>query len=131
MYLYCIVNACREPSRHKSGSTSACVGLSLNLYVSLYSRPESIKRRGRFKHPRVVRPCCTNVSRGGVLRKVSEAKRSSGGAACVVAAQLAAGDERGREKSVEGETRQRLTDAAKHPSEGLSEPYACSGFPGE
>merc|ERR1712137_772535 len=49
-------------------------------------------------------------------------QRSSGGAACVVAAQLAAGDESGRERSVEGETRQRLTDAAKHPSEGLSEP---------
>ena len=116
---------CKRVSRAvspQSGSTSACVGLSLDLYVSLYSRPESIKRRGRFKHPRVVRPCCTNVRRGGVLRKVSEAKRSSGGAACVVAAQLAAGDERGRERSVEGETRQRLTDAAKHPSEGLSEP---------
>merc|ERR1712063_40729 len=92
------VNAFREPSRHKSGSTSACVGLSLNLYVSLYSRPESTKRRGRFKHPRVVRPCCTNVRRGGVLRKVSEAKRSSSGAACVVAAQLAAGDESEREE---------------------------------
>ena len=30
----------------------------------------------------------------------------------------------------EGETRQRLTDAAKHPSEGLSEPHASSNFPG-
>ena len=32
------VNALREPSCHQSDSTSACVGLSLLLYISPYFR---------------------------------------------------------------------------------------------
>ena len=52
------VNALREPSCHQSGSTSACVGLSLLLYISLNSR-QGPANSARYKRRAEGRPGCT------------------------------------------------------------------------
>ena len=51
------VNALREPSCHQSGATSACVGLSLLLYIFLYSR-QGPGSSARYKRRAEGRPGC-------------------------------------------------------------------------